>query len=231
MSEWQENVKRGVKQRATSADTAASKAAAISAHPGAACGLYFRWISQTHSPQSALHLIPTTIIMSACCTRLELVFANLLLRLWIGMRLVMAGLDKFRAGEGTGTTFSVANYEAKTERIAQLTWEKGFLPEELCRLYAQPLGYLLIAAGIWAVIGLFSRLGLLFAGFMFLSLGLGLATLPDDTEVVLIGVQVLICAAALGTNAHNKISLDGLFFRGKKPTECAPPAAPATAAE
>lgn len=166
--------------------------------------------------------------MSACCTRLEFVFANLLLRLWIGLRLVMAGLDKFRAGEGTATTFSVENYTAKTERIARLTWEKGFLPEDLCRMYAQPLGYVLVFAGLWAVVGLFSRVGLLFAGFMFLSLGLGLATLPDDTEVVLIGIQVLICAAALASNGHNKISLDGLFFRGKKNGECCvpPPAAP-----
>lgn len=148
--------------------------------------------------------------------RCELASANLLLRLWIGLRMIMAGLDKFRAGEGESATFSLDNYEAKVGRIAQLTWEKGFLPEWMCKAYAAPIGYLLIIGGLWALLGIFSRLGLLFAGLMFLSLGVGLSTLPDDTEVVLIGVHILIVAAALMTTPHAKFSIDGL--RGRLPS-------------
>jgi thiosulfate dehydrogenase [quinone] large subunit len=153
---------------------------------------------------------------SSSC-RWDLAFANLLLRLWIGLRLIFAGLDKFRAGSGEDATFSVENYEKKMQAIANLTYQNGFLPENLCNLYAKPLGYLLLIGGIWAVIGLFSRLGLLFCGFVFLSLGVGLATLPDDAEVVYIGVHILVVAGALATNQHNKLSLDGLFC-GKKKT-------------
>lgn len=147
--------------------------------------------------------------------RLELVFANLLLRLWIGMRLLFAGIDKFRYGNGRDATFSLANYEKKMDAIAKITHSNGFLPEYLCNLYAKPLGYLLILGGLWAILGIYSRLGMLFCGFTFLSLGLGLATLPDDTEVLYIGVHILIVAAALATNPHNKISLDGVLFRSK----------------
>ncbi len=152
---------------------------------------------------------------SSSC-RWDLAFANLLLRLWIGLRLVFAGLDKFRAGSGSDTTFSLENYDKKMAAIAKLTYENGFLPESLCNLYAKPLGYLLLLGGVWAVIGLFSRLGVFFSGLMFLSLGLGLATLPDDTEVVYIGVHILVAAGALATNQYNFLSLDGLFRR-KKP--------------
>lgn len=152
---------------------------------------------------------------SASC-RCEIAYANLLLRLWIGLRLVMAGLDKFRAGEGENATFSFENYYAKVGRIAQLTWEKGFLPEWMCKAYAMPVGYLLLLAGLWAVVGIFSRIGLFFAGLVFLSLGFGLATLPDDTEVLFIGVHILIVAAALYTTPHAKFSVDG--FRGKLPS-------------
>lgn len=151
---------------------------------------------------------------SASC-RCEIAYANLLLRLWIGLRLFMAGLDKFRAGEGENATFSFSNYYDKVGRIAQLTWEKGFLPEWMCKLYAYPIGYLLIASGLWALAGFCSRLSLLVAGLVFLSLGFGLATLPDDTEVLFIGVHVLIVAAALMTTPHAKFSVDG--FRGKLP--------------
>ena len=152
---------------------------------------------------------------SASC-RCEIAYANLLLRLWIGLRLFMAGLDKFRAGEGENATFSFSNYYDKVGRIAQLTWEKGFLPEWMCKAYAYPIGYVLIIAGLWAVVGIFSRVGLLFAGLVFLSLGVGLATLPDDTEVVLIGIHILIVAAALMTTPHANFSLDGI--RGRLPS-------------
>jgi uncharacterized membrane protein YphA (DoxX/SURF4 family) len=140
----------------------------------------------------------------------DLALANLLLRLWIGLRLVFAGIDKFRYGSGADATFNMENYEKKMAAIAKLTYNNGFLPENLCNLYAKPLGYLLLVAGVWAVLGLFSRLGLFFAGLVFLSLGVGLATLPDDTEVL------LIVAAALATNQHSKFSLDGLLFGKKK---------------
>ena len=146
----------------------------------------------------------------------DLALANLLLRLWIGLRLVFAGIDKFRYGSGADATFNMENYEKKMAAIAKLTYNNGFLPENLCNLYAKPLGYLLLVAGVWAVLGLFGRLGLFFAGLVFLSLGVGLATLPDDTEVLFIGVHILIVAAALATNQHSKFSLDGLLFGKKK---------------
>ena len=38
--------------------------------------------------------------ISSCCTRLDLAFANLITRLWVALRLFMAGVDKFRAGDG-----------------------------------------------------------------------------------------------------------------------------------
>jgi uncharacterized membrane protein YphA (DoxX/SURF4 family) len=163
---------------------------------------------------------------ASCCSpaRLELVFANLLLRLWIALRLFFAGLDKFRSGSGTDATFNLDNYEKKMGAIASLTHNNGFLPEAACNMYAKPLGYLLLVGGVWAAIGLFSRLGLFFCGLVFLSLGVGLATLPDDTEVLYIGMHVLIVAAALATNEHNKLSLDGLLFRGRS-------SAPAPASE
>ena len=108
------------------------------------------------------------------------------------------------------------NYEKKMAAIAKLTFNNGILPENLCNLYAKPLGFLLLIGGVWAVLGLFSRLGLFFCGLVFLSLGVGLATLPDDTEVLFIGMHILLVAAALATNDHNKFSLDGLLFGKKK---------------
>ena len=143
-----------------------------------------------------------------------------------------AGLEKWRAGScwgfkgvgpdgaeidvARGVSFTAENYDKKLSAIAKLTFDKGFLPKPLCDLYAKPLGYVLLGVGAWVIIGLLSELSLFAAGLVFLSLGIGLATLPDDTEVVLIGIHILIVAAALSTSRHKNFSLDGLFMRRKK---------------
>lgn len=146
----------------------------------------------------------------SCCNN-SLAYANLLLRLWIGLRLFMAGVDKFRAGNGSGATFNMDNFHKKSEQIAALMSNNSFLPAWACNLYAKSIGFVLLAVGIWVAVGICTELGLLAAGFVVLSLGFGLAALPDDTEVVYIGIHVLIIAAALATARNNKLSLDGVL--------------------
>ena len=150
---------------------------------------------------------------SKCCCQINLAFAHLLARLWIGMRLFMAGLDKFRAGDGADSTFNMDNYHSKTDRIASLMTDHSFLPKALVNMYATPIGFILLLVGLWVVVGFFTEFSLLIAGFTVLSLGFGLAALPDDTEVVYIGVHILVIVAALVTSKANKLSIDGLIFR------------------
>lgn len=154
---------------------------------------------------------------SKCCGSSSYEYAHLLLRLWVGMRLFMAGLDKFRWGNGADTTFSLANYtDKKAPPIAKLMASNSFLPESMCASFANVIGYILLPVGIWVAIGIFTEFGLLAAGLVFLMLGFGLAALPDDTEVVSnIGLSVLIVAAALVTSKAKTFSLDGLLFRKK----------------
>ncbi len=156
------------------------------------------------------------VTSSACCSSWAFAFAHLITRLWVALRLFMAGVDKFRKGSGAdGTTFSLENYHEKSTQIASLMSSNSFLPEQLCKAFANGIGYALLAVGAWVAIGLFTEFSLLVAGFLLLSLGFGLAVLPDDTEVVMIGVSILIAAAAL-MSAHAKtFSLDRLFFRRK----------------
>ncbi len=157
---------------------------------------------------------------SHCCPRFDLAAANLITRLWVGLRLFMAGMDKFRAGDGAEATFNMANYDTKTGLIAKLMTENSFLPSFLpasaIDAYAHSIGFILLIVGVWVVIGLFSELSLLAAGLTFLSLGFGLAALPDDTELgVNIGIGVMITFLALSTVKHGYLSLDGLLRKKK----------------
>ncbi|MDZ4288343.1 MAG: hypothetical protein U0984_10310 [Prosthecobacter sp.] len=155
--------------------------------------------------------------------RLDLAFANLILRLWVALRLVMAGVDKFRMGDGAAATFNSGNYETKTGLIAKLMSENSFLPSimspGMINSYAHSIGYVLLVVGVWVIVGLFSEFALLAAGLTFVSLGFGLAALPDDMELTAnIGIAIAITALALKTNRHGFISLDGLFRRGRNAT-------------
>lgn len=153
---------------------------------------------------------------SKCCGSSGYEFAHLLLRLWVGMRLFMAGIDKFRWGNGPTATFGLDNYAKKTEPLAKLMTDNSFLPEFACKSFASVVGYILIPVGIWVAIGICTELGLLAAGLVFLMLGFGLAALPDDNEVVSnIGLSILIVAAALVTAKAKQFSLDG-FLASKK---------------
>ena len=156
-----------------------------------------------------------------CCPRFDLAFANLITRLWVGMRLFMAGVDKFRSGDGAAATFNAGNYETKSGVIAKLMTENSFLPAFLpptaIDAYAHGIGYALLFVGVWVALGLFSELSLFAAGLTFLSLGFGLAALPDDTELgVNIGIGIIITYLALNTAKHGFLSLDGMLRRKKK---------------
>jgi thiosulfate dehydrogenase [quinone] large subunit len=183
------------------------------------CVVHLRDPSLTDQPNNSMS---DKSCSSHCCPRLDLAFANLITRLWVALRLLMAGVDKFRSGDGAAATFNVSNYETKTNLISKLMTDNSFLPAFLppaaIDAYAHGIGYALLFVGVWVALGLYSELSLFAAGLTFLSLGFGLAALPDDTELgVNIGIGIIITYLALTTAKHGFLSLDGIL-RGKKKT-------------
>lgn len=154
---------------------------------------------------------------SHSCPRLDLAFANLTLRLWVALRFVMAGVDKFRAGDGANATFNMGNFQTKADQIAKLMTDNSIVPPAFIGPFAHSIGYVLLVVGVWVAIGILSEFSLFAAGLTFLSLGFGLASLPDDMELTAnIGVGIIITGLALMTNKYGFLSLDGLLGRGRK---------------
>jgi uncharacterized membrane protein YphA (DoxX/SURF4 family) len=152
---------------------------------------------------------------SKCCSSCAVAYAHLILRLWVALRLFMAGVDKFRKGYADTVSFSMENYHEKSAQIASLMSSNSFLPAWACSAFASSIGFVLLLVGLWVAVGFFTEISLFAAGLVLLSLGFGLAALPDDTEVVMIGVSVLITAAALMTAKAKTFSLDALLGRKK----------------
>lgn len=155
-------------------------------------------------------------IKQQCC-RIEFAFAHLILRLWVGMRLFMAGVDKFRA-KGS-LDLAKENLEKNLLPIMDLMGNNAiFLPKALIAPYFYALTYGLLIFGALVIVGLFTRLSLLAGGLIFVSLAFGLLALPDDSQGVMRGIEVAITAFALVTARGNQLSVDGLFgcfFRKK----------------
>lgn len=73
--------------------------------------------------------------------------------------------------------------------------------------YSQGLPYLMLASGAMILLGLFNRLGLLIGGFIWVSLAIGQATLPDNQYVSLLSNYTLMVAVAAATLKHNRFAI------------------------
>ena len=162
-----------------------------------------------------------------------LAFGALLLRLWVGMRLLFAGLEKWK----TKVTESVPNPEgAEGEMIEKTFWKYDVFGENAKEVYTENMGYItlnmnndsvllswmieryagmlgwmLLIVGAWVLIGLCSRAALVAAGFVFISLTFGLCTIGADPEIVERGVEVGLVVGALALARYQVFGVDGLI--------------------
>ena len=139
-------------------------------------------------------------------------WACFFLRMWIGMRLLFAGLTKWKGkNEETGLAeFSPSHAPNAMEPIITVMKEFTPIPEGMLGIYAKFLPWALVITGIWVIIGLFTRISLIAAGAIILSLSLGLMLLPDDIDAVRRGVELIVIALALITVKHNILAVDNI---------------------
>ncbi len=146
------------------------------------------------------------------------------------MRLFFAGLEKWK----TKVTESVT--DAEGEIFEKTFWKYDVFGENASAIYnenmgritsnmnndsplqlwmieqfASTLGWMLLIVGAWVLIGLFSRAALVAAGFVFLSLTFGLATIGADPEIVERGIEIALVVGALALARYQVFGVDGLI--------------------
>jgi thiosulfate dehydrogenase [quinone] large subunit len=139
-------------------------------------------------------------------------WACFFLRMWIGMRLMFAGLTKFlnKNDEG-GWSFDQEKAGKVMGSITETMKANTAIPEIMLNQYAIVLPWALLIVGAAVMLGLFTRISLFLAGGLVLSLSFGLMLLPDDTAAVERGVEIIIVGLALMTVKHNVGAVDNLF--------------------
>jgi thiosulfate dehydrogenase [quinone] large subunit len=135
----------------------------------------------------------------------EYTSAFMLLRLFLGLRTLAAGLEKFEANK----SFSFTNYTENMNRMATAISKYSIIPEWASKTFALSLGFLLLGLGLAVLLGIKSRCSLLLAGLVYVALGFGLMAVQEGEGVAWIGMQVLMFSVALVLSRHERFALWG----------------------
>jgi thiosulfate dehydrogenase [quinone] large subunit len=126
-----------------------------------------------------------------------------LLRLFLGLRTLMSGIEKFE----NGGNYSFGNYTITMNRMAEGITGASFLPLWATKAFALPLGFILIALGVALLLGVKARVTLFLLGLVYTALAFGLMAVQEGEGVAWLGVHVLMVVAALMLCRHNRFAL------------------------
>jgi thiosulfate dehydrogenase [quinone] large subunit len=129
--------------------------------------------------------------------------AFLLLRLFLGLRTLMAGIEKFESGG----KYSFEAYYANMSRMASGITGASFMPLWMTKSFAISLGYLLIVLGVTLLLGIRTRCSLILTGLLYIGLSFGLMAVQEAEGVAWLAIHVGLFAGALVLLKHNRFAL------------------------
>jgi len=151
------------------------------------------------------------------------------LRLWLGVRALLAGIEKFGIYKSVAmpvldpTTgqpdasgvminvnvknYALANYSGVPGALKDKFTHEPLLPHFALNVFDHILGPLFILTGIMLLIGLGTRISLFVQALLYLALTVGLILLDKPDGITYLGVHVALVAFALVLVQHNKLAL------------------------
>jgi len=159
--------------------------------------------------------------------KLGFIFASLLLRLWLGVRALQTGIEKFAGSKMsdqpvevdgevydvdlTATTsakaYALDNYHGIPEALRTTFEKEPLMTGWALNIYDIVLGPALIILGIAILLGLASRVSLFLLGLLYVSLTFGLILIKQDAGVAWLGVHMIMIVLALAWSNHNRLCI------------------------
>jgi thiosulfate dehydrogenase (quinone) large subunit len=154
--------------------------------------------------------------------------AFLLLRAWLGLRALLAGIEKFGAYKTiqqplidptTGQPdpnavvdikvkfYSLANYSGIPAALKTRFDNEPLLPHFATATFNTLLGPALILTGILLLIGLGTRISLIVQGLIYILLTTGLILINQPDGIAYLGIHIALVAFALMLAKYNKLAL------------------------
>lgn len=136
-------------------------------------------------------------------SRCEYTGAFMLLRLFLGLRTLLAGLEKFEANK----SFSFSNYTENMIRMATGISNYSLIPLWAAKMFALSLGFLLVIVGAAILLGIKSRASLFIGGLVYVGLSFGLMAVQEGDGVAWLGMHILMFSVALVLSRHDRFAL------------------------
>lgn len=158
---------------------------------------------------------------------LSLSLGIILLRLWLAMRAIQTGIEKF-AGTTTsnsavlidgapnsyglteattGKVYAFSNYHGVPAPLYSQFQAEPFIPDFALNLYDAVLGPVLIITGVTLLLGIATRISLFTMGLIYTSLTFGLILIKQDAGIAWLGTHIILIVSALALAKYNRFAI------------------------
>jgi thiosulfate dehydrogenase [quinone] large subunit len=159
----------------------------------------------------------------------DFTYAYLVLRLWLGVRSLLIGIEKFGSyrsvampliDPSTGQpdasgvmvnvnfkSYALANYAGIPAALRDKFAHEPLLPKFALVAFDRMLGPAFVLTGIMLLIGLGTRLSLLGQALLYVALTVGLVLINQPDGVAYLGIHIGLVAAALALAEHNRFAV------------------------
>lgn len=156
-------------------------------------------------------------------------FAFWALRLWLGVRALFVGIQKFAAYKAvamplidpsTGQpdasgvmvnvnvkSYALANYAGIPAGLAEKFAHEPLFPKFALVAFDKMLGPAFILTGVMLILGIGTRLSLLAQGLLYIALTAGLVLIDQNDGVAYLGIHIGLVAAAFLLAQHNRLAV------------------------
>lgn len=158
---------------------------------------------------------------------LGLTLGILLLRVWLGFRAIITGLEKFGGTKPrdvevvidgaandyglvettTDKIYSLSNYQGVPGPLYSKFSDEPLIPDFALSAYNVVLGPALIILGITVLFGIATRISLFAMGLLYTSLTFGLILIKQDGGIAWLAVHIVLIVMALGLAKHNRFAI------------------------
>jgi thiosulfate dehydrogenase (quinone) large subunit len=155
--------------------------------------------------------------------------AFLVLRLWLAVRTIVTGIEKFGAYKTvqkplidsvTGMedpsgamvdmkvkAYAFTNYSGIPASLKDKFANEPLLPHPMLAAFDHLLGPALLLTGLMLLLGIGTRISLFVQGLIYVALTVGLILIRQDDGVAWLGIHVALVALALVLAKHNRFAI------------------------
>jgi thiosulfate dehydrogenase (quinone) large subunit len=158
---------------------------------------------------------------------LGLTLGSLLLRIWLGMRAIQTGIEKYAGTQNsdksvlidgapnsygltdtvTSKVYALSNYHGVPAPLYEKFSSEPLIPTWGLNIYDNILGPALIILGLTVLLGIAQRISLFAMGLLYTSLTFGLILIKQDAGIAWLGVHIIMVVIALGLAKYDRITI------------------------